>query len=439
MEEFAREYLRSGVAEWGVLYIDGHFLPYYGMYPIMKGWHAVRQRGMKGSYSFLGVDRQFIPWIFFVRTAQEDLVEKIPEMVEKARQCGVKAGIGAELLGKLVVIFDREGYSAELFRLLDGREEGRKRVLFLSWAKYSDRWMYEIPSEAFATTVDVNYQLQKTEQVSYFETERTMSRYGKIRTIVIRDGRDNRRAAIYTNSTGEEVAAAEAVRLICRRWGEENLIKELKSKHMIDYTPGYVREALHHQPEVNNPRVKELKQKKAFLLTEVSRLKIALADGMIRGMKGKTEEEGRRVSQAVILADIVRRESEIEELTREIQKLPPTVPYPQAHGGRLLERMNYEKKRVLDCIKIFGFNLEKQMCCLLAQHYGKTKELLPALSMIVRRGGHVQLAGGKLRIELKRFRNREIDYAARRLCEEVNAMEPETADRYRLPLHFGVS
>jgi hypothetical protein len=40
---------------------------------------------------------------------------------------------------------------------------------------------------------------------------------------------------------------------------------------------------------------------------------------------------------------------------------------------------------------------------------------------------------------LKRFRNREIDYAARHLCEDVNEMEPATADRYRLPLHFGVS
>jgi transposase len=439
MEEFACEYLRAGVAEWGVLYIDGHFMPYYGMYPIMKGWHAVRQRGMKGNYSFIGVDRQFIPWIFFVRSAQEDLLQKIPELIEKARQCGLKAGIGAERLEKLVVIFDREGYSADLFRLLDGREEGGKRVLFISWAKYSDRWMYDIPPEAFLTTVDLEYEIKKTEQISFYETERMMSRYGKIRTIVIRDGKDNRRAANFTNSESGEVAAEEVVRIICRRWGEENLIKELRSKHMIDYTPGYVRESLHQQPEVDNPRVKELKQKKALLLTEVSRLKIDLADGMIRGMKEKTDAQGVRSSQAVILADIVRRETEIEEVAREIQKLPPKVLYPEAHRGRMLERMNYEKKRVLDCIKIFNFNLEKQMCSLLAHHYGKPKEILPALSMIVRRGGYIKLGGGKLRVMLKRFRDREIDYAARHLCEEVNAMEPVTADRYRFPLYFGVS
>ena len=37
IDEFALAYLKSGLAEWGVMYIDGHFMPYYGLYPISKG------------------------------------------------------------------------------------------------------------------------------------------------------------------------------------------------------------------------------------------------------------------------------------------------------------------------------------------------------------------------------------------------------------------
>ena len=37
IDGFARTYLQSGLAAWGVMYIDGHFLPYYGLYPISKG------------------------------------------------------------------------------------------------------------------------------------------------------------------------------------------------------------------------------------------------------------------------------------------------------------------------------------------------------------------------------------------------------------------
>jgi transposase len=61
IDEFARTYLQSGLAVWGVMYIDGHFMPYYGLYPISKGGHGVRQMPMKGSYNFLAVDERFVP------------------------------------------------------------------------------------------------------------------------------------------------------------------------------------------------------------------------------------------------------------------------------------------------------------------------------------------------------------------------------------------
>jgi transposase len=52
MEAFAVDALKSGLAAWGVMYIDGHFVPYYGVHSISKGWHGVRQMPMKGSCPF---------------------------------------------------------------------------------------------------------------------------------------------------------------------------------------------------------------------------------------------------------------------------------------------------------------------------------------------------------------------------------------------------
>ena len=67
IDEFGLSYLKHGLAHWGVMYIDGHFLPYHGIYPITKGWHGVRKIPMKGSYNFLVVDEGFRPWLFLVR------------------------------------------------------------------------------------------------------------------------------------------------------------------------------------------------------------------------------------------------------------------------------------------------------------------------------------------------------------------------------------
>ena len=76
---------------------------------------------------------------------------------------------------------------------------------------------------------------------------------------------------------------------------------------------------------------------------------------------------------------------------------------------------------------------------MLLRHYGnQKKEILSALAMIIDRGGYVKLGNGELRVQLRRFQNREIDYAARHLCEELNQMNPATLDNYRLPIRYEV-
>jgi transposase len=227
IDEFALAYLKSGLAAWGVMYIDGHFMPYYGLYPISKGWHGVRQIPMKGSYNFLAVDERFAPWLFLIRSCSEDLLQKIPELIERAKRIGEQAGVGRQRPDQLIVVFDREGYCAELYRYLEGKDlgEGKRRALFISWAKYSDKWVNDLAEEQFNRVAQVTYEIRKAEAIPYLEAVRTMSKYGKIRAVVIQNGKDKKRAAIYTNGSVEEIGGERIVQLMCRRWGEENAIK----------------------------------------------------------------------------------------------------------------------------------------------------------------------------------------------------------------------
>src|SRR5438132_1250242 len=312
---------------------------------------------MKGSYNFLAVDERFAPWLCLIRSSSEDLLQKIPELIEKAKRIGEQAGVSRQRLDQLIVVFDREGYSAELYRYLDGKDQGagKRRALFVSWAKYSDKWVNDLAEEQFNRVAEVTYEIRKAEAIPYLETTRTMNKYGKIRAVVIESGRDKKRAAIYTNGTAEELGAERIVQLICRRWGEENAIKELLHKHLINYTPGYVREELEEQPLVENPELRERK-----------------------------------------------------------------------------------KQRFLDCIKVFVCNSKAQMCRLLLKHYDRPKEVIPALAMIVERTGYMKLEGGRLEVTLRRFTDREIDYAARHLCEDLNRMQPVTLDKFHLPIRYHV-
>jgi hypothetical protein len=393
---------------------------------------------MKGSYNFLAVDEQFHPWLFLIRSCSEDLLQKIPELIEKAKGIGAKAGVSQERLDQLIVLFDREGYSAELYRYLDGRDlgEGKRRALFISWAKYADNWVNDLAEAEFSQVVRVTYQMQEAEDIHYLETTRSMSKYGKIRAVVIQSGEHKQRAAIYTNGAAEEIGAPRIVELMCHRWGEENAIKELLHKHLINYTPGYVIEELEEQPLVTNPQVTELKKQRAGLVNELNRLKIELAEHVLKqpGDKRKTPPR----SQAEVLESIAVAESAILLTGQQLDRLPAEISFADAHDGEQLRRLDYEKKRFLDCIKVFVYNLKIQLCRMLLSHYDRQKELLPALAMIVERGGYVKLEGGRLRVTLRRFKDPEIDYAARHLCEDLNRLEPETLDRYGFPIHYEV-
>ena len=50
----------------------------------------------------------------------------------------------------------------------------------------------------------VTYEIRKAEAIPYLETTRTMSKYGKIRAVVIQNGEDKKRAAIYTNGAARK-------------------------------------------------------------------------------------------------------------------------------------------------------------------------------------------------------------------------------------------
>lgn len=436
IDEFAVSYLRHGLAQWGVMYIDGHFLPYHGMCPISMGWHGVRQMAMKGGCNFLAVDESFRPWLFLIRSSSEDLLQKIPELIEKAKKLGRAAGLSGDAVDKLIVLFDREGYSAELYRYLEGKDGEPRRAMFITWAKYADTWVDELKEETLDQTVQVCYAIREPAEVRYVETNRTMNKYGKIRAIVIQSGQEKKRAAIYTNAKAEEVDAARVVRLMCRRWGEENQIKELLQKHLINYMPGYVTEGLDEQPWVDNPKVKELKKRRVGLQGDLHRFKVQLADEVLKQQQRTGPIQAKEFP---ILESIVRTDNELLLLNRELDELPGKVRFDEAHEGEKLMALDYEKKRFLDCIKVFTCNLSQAMCRMLLRYYDRRKEILPAMSMIVERAGEVKLDGGQLRVRLRPFRNPEIDYAARRLCEDLNGMHPRTLDRFRIPLRYEVA
>ena len=425
-ERFAKLYLSSGLTKWGVLYIDEHLVPYYGRETVSMGYHTVRQMPLKGSYSYAALDENFNALLYLLRSSSERIVTKIPEIIIKAKKIAKKC---KENPDDLVIVFDRGGYSAKLFR-----ELAKLKVRYITWAKYFDKWVNDIEESKFDKTTNINYVIQGPDKIKYFELERKVRKYGAMRTIAIQSGLKKQRAAIYTNDNSS--SAERIIQLICRRWGQENWNKTMKLEHRIDYSPGYEFEDIYEQPMVENPEVKKLKQEKSKLYNRFHSLKIEFADSLLK-QKSELDWEKIKKKKLEIRADMEIIQSKIFSLTQEIDKLPKEVSYDQAHGERLV-KFNYERKRFLDSIKVFVYAMEKKMCELSMNYHGKVKEAWPIMGMIFKRGAIVKLENDRLLVKLRRFKNPAVDYVARHLCEDLNSMRPVTMDKYRFPIRYQV-
>lgn len=420
-------WLRLGCVQSTPLYVDGHFMPYYGDKVIAKGYWPQRQMGLKGSELFMAVDAQFRPVVWSLTSCQTDLTEAIPALLQKLQRLAAEANVPAK---GLTVIFDREGYSGSLFRTLDDL-----KVTFITWAKYADRWVEEIPTESFTHEMTLDYDVRPSEPVRYFETTRPMSKYGPIRTIMIDSPHRQKRAAIFTNDPTR--APAAIIQLIARRWGEENWFNVMKHSLRLDYVPGHAAEELIKQPSVENPDRASLSRTKAMLTERLRALQIRLGQQVVQATTADRWAALQTASLSV-RAEITEVETSLRQVIETQTALPATVSFSEAHGHPLSE-LEYHRKRLVDTTKIFVYLMEKQLCEVLAPGYaGRKRDLWPTLHTIVCRGGWVRLDGEIVRVRLRRFWHPSVERAAHTLCERLNQMAPHTLDQFAFPIHYEV-
>ncbi|MDI6793340.1 MAG: hypothetical protein QME81_10805, partial [bacterium] len=121
IDYFANLFLTLGFIDSEVFFIDGHFLPYYGLQVLAKGYHTVRRLAMKGNEIYVVSDLKGRPLFFITEGCEIDF----RPIIERAAEKLIDLGISRPLL-----VFDRGGYGVYFFSQLKTRAD------FITWAKY---------------------------------------------------------------------------------------------------------------------------------------------------------------------------------------------------------------------------------------------------------------------------------------------------------------
>jgi hypothetical protein len=431
IDEFARRLLQLRFIDPEVFFIDGHFLPYYGLNVIAKGYYTVRRLAMRGNELYAITDLQGRPLFFINETNEIDFRPIIIRSVEKL------IGYGVE---RPLMVFDRGGYGIHFFNELSQTAD------FITWARYiKEKHLNSIPESSFTAGfrfTDHKYLVAEEKKIAR-ESAQTAAREGRskpataeLRLVVLMNADTGKRVGIYT-SNWDRPAYMIALYML-ERWGEsENLFKEMKARFNLDYHPGYDLKELENQPLVENPDVVLTKKAIRILKKEIRELD---KDILITEAKLNRRKDKRLVKKLSKLPVIKEgKQTDLSGFESKLETLPKKVSILELLNGKPVNRCDLEKKKIYDWIQFLSYLSRERLVEIFKQCYNDDRDIKQVLDMITSRSGYVKLIGGTLVVILDWIENEKHRVAAEQFCRLLNEREIIAAGRLKVRLFFHMS
>ena len=428
IDYFADLFLALGFINPEVFFIDGHFLPYYGLKVLAKGYHTVRRISMKGNEIYVVSDLDGKPLFSITEGCDIDFRPIIIRAADKIISLGIS---------RPVLVFDRGGYGVHFFSQLSRRAD------FVTWAKYVKK--NELKDLKYTSCLMFNGKryliAEKTKQIR--ESISTALKEGRreatsteVRMVVFKELDKGRPVAIYTSNY--QKPAPDIAAYMLSRWGEsENFFKEIMALYNFNYHPGYDLKELEEQPLVDNPEVKIIKKTIKGIKQKMGQLALK---------KQETESKIKTRSDVRLERKLNKLQEEIDEYNKELEAfdaalkgMPDKVSIIEVLQDRPMNKADLEKKKIYDLIQMIAFHSREHLIGLFRSCYDDPRDVKQILTRITKLAGYVKLVGDTLVVLLDWIEDKKHREAATRFCHLINSMSPKLSGRMEFKLYFRIS
>jgi len=438
--KLARQYVKLDIVQLGILYLDGHFVPYYGKSQIAKGYFTTRRLALKGNHHYFANDLKGRPIFFRLTSAAVQFTDIIPDMVKDAQELMAENGTQSPL----IVVFDRGGYDSKLFQTLD-----QMGVIYITWRK----WDQPIPHELFTHVIyDEGIKEGEAPQIKYHAYRRNIrvgqEKYEAEAISFFAPGEEDHSTLVTnalkftaeTHPSFDPLTTTQIIHDLINRWKQENFFKAAKQGYHIDYNPAYGVHELAEQPLVKNPRIREFDTRISSLKKKLQQTQQLIADKFLNSRttdKPLSHYQNLKSYQKLIEQKELQ-EAEIKTLAAKKDVEPTHILYQEAKPGQERVALNLERKYLLDNIKIATYNLNEMLLDVFAGCYDDPKDIRQILQMIIERGAHLRLVDDTLQVTIYNMDLPKYQRAAEKLCRKLNELEPVTLDKNQFPIFYRV-
>jgi transposase len=381
----------------GLLYIDGHVRAYHGGAEIPKAHVARIRLAMPAEVDTWVTDRFGDGLLVWQSAPGASLAGELKATVDKVR----------ELLGpdaRPTLCFDRGGWSPKLFAqlVLAGFD-------ILTYRKYSKR------PEPRSSFVNHEFRDDLGHTQHYLLADRAVRipydskrRQFACRQIVKLDEVTGHQTQILT--TRDDVDPAVVAHAMFSRWRVENFFRYMRAHYALDALDAYETHPDDPDRLVANPA-----KRKAVRHAAEAAVSIACAETN----RGQASFDRVDANEKLIEA-YAGAQAELDTRKAAAKAIPTKVPLSVVRPDAV--RIDVERKRIMDAIRMATYNAESALARLVAPHYARAEdEARSLLHEIFKASADMEIVGTTLHVRIDPLSAPRRTRALAGLCAELTA------------------
>ena len=421
--ELCRQWMQAAPENAGALYVDGHVRVYHGKLAHLPKHYVARQKlCLRASVDYWVSAMDGQPFFCVPKDISSGLInvleqEIVPRLIDEVPNQPDAATLEADaLLHRFTVIFDREGYSPDLFlRLKD------KRVACLTYHKFpQDDWSIE----EFQTHPVT---LGSGQVVDMRLAERGIRLNNELWVREVRKLTDNGHQTSIL-STDYKTANTRLAPGMFARWSQENFFKYGRESFNLDRLVEYCVEEI-PAPEtvkVVNPEYRSLDQAVRKTQGQLNRKLSAVGALAMPPLVAPSEKiEMFQEKKTALEEEVAALQHSIEKLKADRKAAPRHTTLDKLPEAERFTRCRQQAKCMLDTIKMVAYRAETAMANILREkmsRHNDARSLLRAL--YTAEADLIPNADDKtLTVRLHHLANQSSDQAIQHLCTELNSTE----------------
>jgi hypothetical protein len=418
--KLCQEWMESTPDDAGVLYIDGHVRVYHGEQTKLPRHYVTREKlclrattdywvNAIDGQPFFKINKAVDPGL--VKTLKDDIAPRLKLIIPN--QPTDEALAAAPYLHRFTLVFDREGYSPDLFSELK-----KERIACLSYHKHPG---LDWPDDEF-----IEYQVDILDRgptaVKLAERGTCLSN-----GLWLRECRkltkDGHQTSILSTDYQSEICPVAANML--SRWSQENFFKYMRQHFSLDLLIDHQTQSIDETTKVINPAYREIEGKIKRNAAVLSRKQAEFGSiNLAEDLDAKNIEKFEK-KKAILLDTITATAADLSALKVKRKDTKRHITIAELPEDQKFRQLSTHSKHLIDTIKMIAYRAETALVNIARESMARKDDAHALIRSIYTQTADILPDHTKkeLQVRLHHGANQASDQTIDAICKELTATQ----------------